>query len=73
MFIEYNWFSIRTISYLMKFHDHITNVYFSKIHYSLSMRVHKHKKLLDDICDDLNTYDFLNINKDLTYINIHNS
>jgi hypothetical protein len=58
MFIKYNWLSTRTISYLMKFHDHITNVYFSNIPYSLSMRVHKHEILLDDICDDLNTYDF---------------
>jgi hypothetical protein len=31
---------------------------FSNIPYSLFMRVHKHEILLDDICDDLNTYDF---------------
>jgi len=55
MFIKYNWFSTKNISYLMKFYDHITNVYFSNIPYSLSMRVQKHETLFNDICNDLNT------------------
>jgi hypothetical protein len=31
---------------------------FFNIPYSLSMKVHKLETLMDDICDDLNTYDF---------------
>ncbi len=42
----------------MKFYDHITNIYFSNITYSLSMRVQKHETLFNDICDDLNTQEF---------------
>ncbi len=67
--------STRGISYLMKFPDHITNVYFSIIPwYSLSMRILELENPLDDIYENDKTYEFFNIDKDIntsTYI-IHN-
>jgi len=45
--------STRAISYLMKFLNHVTNVYFSTIPwYSLSTWILEHEKPLDDICED---------------------
>jgi hypothetical protein len=56
MFIEYNWFSTRDASYLMKLSNHIKKVYFSNIPwYSLSMWVLEQENPLDDICEDENT------------------
>jgi hypothetical protein len=70
MVTEYNWFSTRYLpnkrySYLMKFSNHIMNMYFSNNPSSLSMWVFEQESPLDSIRGDENTHECFNTDKDI--------